>query len=60
VPVPSSGYGSLGPGGYGGPPPAFDDVIQLARSGNKVAAIKLYREYTNVGLKEAKNFVDNL
>ena len=58
-PVPSSGYGSLGPGGPATPGAQFPDVAQLARSGNKVAAIKLYREYTGVGLAEARYFVDN-
>ena len=58
-PLPSSGYGSLGPGGPATPGDQFPDVVQLARSGNKMAAIKLYREYTGVGLAEAKYFVDN-
>lgn len=58
-PVPSSGYGSFGPAGPGGTTPAFADVVQLARSGNKLAAIKLYREYTGAGLQEAKAYVDN-
>lgn len=60
VPVPSSGYGSLGPGGPVDPSGGFPDVVQLARSGRKVEAIKLYRQYTNVGLREAKAFVDSL
>ena len=60
MPVPSSGYGSLGPVNQGGAGPAFPDVVQLARSGNKIAAIKLYRDYTGAGLKEAKTFIDNL
>ena len=56
VPVPSSGYGSLGPGG----PASFPDVVQLARAGRKIEAIKLYRQYTNAPLKEAKAFIDGL
>lgn len=60
MPIPSSGYGSLGAASQGGAGPAFPDVVQLARSGNKIAAIKLYRDYTGAGLKEAKTFVDNV
>lgn len=36
------------------------EVRQLALSGNKIAAIKLYREKTGVGLKEAKDVVDRM
>jgi ribosomal protein L7/L12 len=60
VPVPSSAYGSLGPGAPADPSGGFPDVVQLARSGNKIEAIKLFRQYTNVGLKEAKAYVDSL
>jgi hypothetical protein len=60
MPIPSTGYGSMGPGMPVDPSGGFPDVVQLARSGNKVEAIKLYRQYTNVGLREAKYFVDNL
>ncbi len=58
-PIPSSGYGSLGPGGPATPGAQFPDVVQLARSGNKVAAIKLYRQYTGVSLNEARYFVES-
>ena len=34
------------------------EVVGLARSGNKIAAIKLYRELTGAGLREAKEVVD--
>ena len=34
------------------------EVVRLATSGNKIAAIKLYRELTGVGLREAKDAVD--
>ena len=37
----------------------FEDVRELARQGKKIAAIKLLREKTGLGLKEAKDFVDN-
>lgn len=37
------------------------DLIKDALvSGNKIKAIKLYREFTGVGLKESKDFIDNL
>lgn len=36
------------------------EVHALAAAGNKIAAIKLYRELTGVGLKEAKDYVDAL
>ena len=36
------------------------EVVALARSGNAIAAIKLYRELTGAGLREAKEIVDNL
>ncbi len=58
-PVPSSAYGSMGPGAPATPGAQFPDVVQLARSGNKVAAIKLYRQYTGMGLNEARYFVES-
>jgi ribosomal protein L7/L12 len=39
---------------------ASDDVRRLAMQGNKIAAIKLLREETGLGLKEAKDIVDRL
>lgn len=36
------------------------DVLRLVRSGNKIEAIKRYREIFGVGLKEAKDAVDRL
>ena len=39
--------------------PAMSPQIQAAlRSGNKIEAIKLYREMTGVGLAEAKAVID--
>jgi len=38
-------------------PPAFFDALQ---KGKKINAIKIYREATGVGLKEAKDYVDAL
>lgn len=52
------------------PAPSLDNLLgqaaklgelgQLVRSGNKIAAIKLYRELFGVGLKEAKEAVERL
>jgi len=35
------------------------EVVSLARAGNAIAAIKLYRELTGAGLREAKDIVDS-
>jgi len=35
-------------------------IIDLVKQGNKIEAIKIYREVYNVGLKEAKDAVDQL
>ncbi|WP_369389002.1 ribosomal protein L7/L12 [Streptomyces sp. CG1] len=40
--------------------PRMDEVIALARDGKKVQAIKVYREMTDAGLKEAKEAVERL
>lgn len=37
-----------------------DDILRLALAGNKIEAIKLYREIHGVGLKEAKDAVEKL
>ena len=44
------------------PPASSDDdeILGLLRAGNKIAAIKLRRERTGVGLKEAKEAVEAL
>jgi ribosomal protein L7/L12 len=34
------------------------DVVQLINSGNKIQAIKLYRERTGLGLAEAKDAIE--
>ncbi|MBN3455741.1 ribosomal protein L7/L12 [Mycobacterium sp. DSM 3803] len=39
---------------------ASDMVRQLAVQGNKIAAIKLLRDETGLGLREAKNIVDGI
>ena len=57
---PLSGFG----GGFSEPAPsgAGEDprVIELLQAGNQIAAIKLYRELTGVGLKQAKDAVDGI
>ncbi len=41
--------------------PAFSPQIQEAlRRGNKIEAIKIYRELTGVGLAEAKQVIDKI
>ncbi len=37
-----------------------EDVIALARAGNKIEAIKRYRALTGVGLREAKDAIDGI
>ncbi len=36
------------------------EVIELVRRGRKIQAIKLFRQETGVGLREAKEFVESL
>ena len=40
--------------------PVLNKVVELVRLNRKIEAIKLYRELTGVGLKEAKEVVDRL
>ncbi len=40
--------------------PVLTEVAELVRQNRKIEAIKLYRELTGVGLKEAKEVVDRL
>jgi large subunit ribosomal protein L7/L12 len=40
--------------------PWLDEVRSLKNSGNLIQAIKLYRENTGVGLKEAKDTVEGM
>ncbi|MFN7020177.1 MAG: hypothetical protein ACK4WH_02460 [Phycisphaerales bacterium] len=44
--------------GIAEPAPDHADIRELARSGRKIEAIKLYRERTGAGLAEAKAAVD--
>jgi ribosomal protein L7/L12 len=45
-------------GNLGASGPWLEEVRALKNSGNLIQAIKLYRENTKVGLKEAKDFVE--
>lgn len=36
------------------------EVAALLRQNRKIEAIKVYREHTGVGLKEAKDVIDNM
>jgi hypothetical protein len=38
----------------------IEEITQALASGQKIQAIKLYREATGKGLKEAKEFIDQL
>ena len=40
--------------------PWLEEVRQLKNSGKLINAIKLYREHTGVGLKEAKDIVEGM
>lgn len=41
-------------------PPVDDEIKTLIAEGEKIKAIKRYREITGVGLKEAKDYIDKL
>jgi large subunit ribosomal protein L7/L12 len=43
-----------------GPPPVDPEIRELLRSGNKINAVKRYRELTGAGLKEALDAVERL
>lgn len=40
--------------------PPWPDVVRLISAGKKIEAIKVYREHAGVGLKEAKDVVDEV
>jgi ribosomal protein L7/L12 len=42
------------------PPPAMPDVVRALEHGNKIAAIKAYRDATGTDLAAAKNAVDDM
>ena len=56
--IPCPTFASDAPTQFGGGVPA--EFISLARAGNKIAAIKLYRELTGAELREAKDVIDSL
>jgi large subunit ribosomal protein L7/L12 len=61
----SSGHANAGAAPAGAAPPAATggvsaEVLDLVRSGQPIHAIKLYRDQTGVGLKEAKDVIDGL
>ncbi len=60
IPCPTFGsdVGATVPGQFEEGVPS--EVVALARSGNKIAAIKLLRELTGADLREAKEAVDAL
>jgi len=37
-----------------------EKIVELMKAGQKIQAIRLYREQTGVGLKEAKDYVESL
>jgi ribosomal protein L7/L12 len=41
-------------------PEQLNEIEELARAGDKISAIKLYRKHTGVDLKEAKDAVEKL
>jgi ribosomal protein L7/L12 len=49
---------ALAGAGFASSAALMDEIKRLLRSGNKIEAIKIYREYFNVGLKDAKDAVD--
>lgn len=48
------------PGVAGPPSGANPELVRLIRAGQKIEAIKVYREATRCGLKEAKEAVEAL
>ena len=40
--------------------PPGDEIARLVAEGEKIEAIKLYRELYGVGLKEAKDVIDSM
>jgi ribosomal protein L7/L12 len=46
------------PGAPTSPPGVNPEVVRLIRAGDKIGAIKVYREGTKCGLREAKDAVE--
>lgn len=61
--MPMAGMMMAAPGGEGGAAAAEEktefDVILVSAGSQKIKVIKVVRELTNLGLKEAKDLVDN-
>jgi len=65
-----AGGGALAATPYGAQQPAdavdpwsvapWPQIVQLIQSGKKIEAIKVYRQYFSVGLKEAKDAVEEV
>ena len=53
-----TGLGQLENAGLLASDGAYPDVVAAIDTGNLLAAIKLYRDHANVGLKDAKNAVE--
>ena len=51
-------FQGVAPGVAAGPVGANPEVVRLLRAGQKIEAIRVYKEATKCGLKEAKDAVD--
>ncbi len=51
-------FQAVAPGATSGPQGANPEVVRLLRAGQKIEAIKVYKEATKCGLKEAKDAVE--
>lgn len=54
------GVGQLDAAGMPSADGSYPDVVDALNQGKLIEAIKLYREHTHVGLKEAKDAVEAL
>jgi ribosomal protein L7/L12 len=57
VPQPQPAAGPLAPSGLGDPA-SYPEVVNALQRGKMIEAIKLYRERTGLGLREAKAACD--
>ena len=55
-----AGIGQLDAAGMPSADGGYPDVVEAIRNDQLIVAIKLYREHTGVGLKEAKDAVEAL
>lgn len=58
--VAAGSAGAAGDGSVAATPDWMTEVRELVAQGNKIQAIKAYREHTGLGLKEAKDAVEGL